>query len=255
MTIIWSTIRCGFRITRLLLQFAIGIIKSSLLRMKYGSQWYYNDVGSETIQQWMQRVCRIIGLEVNKSGELFQNAPCLIVANHISWLDIIALASSLPSSFISKSELRKWPIIGFLAGNTGTIFINRNNRHELNSTINAITTSIKNGKSVILFPEGTTTNGNSIKRFKSALFQSAIDSNCNIQPITIQYRRNLNFDSIAPYINNDNFIFHIIKIMFQAKTKVNLYLNKEIIPNDKNRQTLTTLTQSTINSTLNLDTI
>ncbi len=170
-------------------------------------------------------------------------------------MDIITLASSIPSSFVSKDELKKWPIIGSLAGNTGTIFISRNNRHELNATINLITTSIKNGESVILFPEGTTTNGNTIKRFKSALFQSAINSNCNIQPITIQYRRNHQLGSIAPYIDNNNFIFHIIKIMYQSKTRVNLNINKEIISKDKKRQTLTSLTQSTIKSTLFLDTI
>ncbi len=257
MRIIKNNIRCCFRLCRLMAQFAIGIVNSAALRFKYGSNWYYTDVGSDTIQKWMQKVCVIIGLKVRTSGDLFQESASLIVANHVSWLDIIALASTIKSTFISKSELRKWPIIGSLAGNSGTIFIKRNSRQELSMAINTISSVLNNGKSVILFPEGTTTNGKSVKKFKSSIFQSAINSNCNIQPITIQYIRNNKIDILAPYIDDNNFVLHLLKIMSQAQTIVSLHANKKIVTLNEDRHYLTTISQYKIENTLsfNLDVI
>lgn len=248
-----NTIRCFIRLIRLLLQFATGLFKSLLFRLKYGVHWYDTDIGGETIQQWMQQVCAIIGLKVNKSGELLQPSAALIVANHVSWLDIIALSSTVKSSFISKSELKKWPIIGSLAKSSGTIFIKRNSRSELTLAINSISSVIQKGKSVILFPEGTTTNGNSVKRFKSSLFQSAINSNCTIQPITIRYIRNNKLDTIAPYIDRDNFVIHLLRIMCQPQTTVVLHINKKIIAVNERRQDLTVASQNKIELALNFN--
>ncbi len=247
-----SSIRCSVRIIRLIIHFIIGILISLLLRVIYGAQWYYNDIGSKTIQRWMQKASKIIGLKIIKSGELFQTKSVLYVANHVSWLDILAISSTVQTSFISKFELKKWPIIGFLANNTGTIFIKRANKSDINFVINNISDHLKKGKSVMLFPEGTTTNGALIKKFKSSLFQSAIDSNSKIQAIAIRYIRNKKLDTLAPYIDNHNFIIHIFRIMAQPETNVNLYINKEITTNNNNRQNLRFETHIQIKTSLDL---
>jgi len=251
MRTIKNNIRCLIRLFQLFPQFLIGIIESALLRHKYGAHWHHTDIGSEAIQQWMQKICRIIGLNIKITGELLQPSASLIVANHVSWLDIVALSSTVKSSFISKSELKKWPIIGSLAGGSGTIFIDRTSRRELGVAIDSISKVIKKGKSVILFPEGTTTNGSTVNRFKSSLFQSAIKSNCTIQPITIRYIRNNQTDTIAPYIDDNNFFIHLLRILRQANTTVRLHINKEIIPNNDNRQNLTFQSHTKIKLALN----
>jgi len=252
MNIIINSIRCFVRFFRLLLQFIIGLSKSSLLRIKYGPSWYFTECGSKSIQLWMQQTSVIIGLKINVSGEIIPKSASLIVANHISWLDIVALSSTIKSTFISKSELQHWPILGILACKSGTLFIKRNNRKELNQAISSVTNILQKGRSVILFPEGTTTSGHSVKKFKSAFFQSAINSNCNIQPITIQYSRNNKRDTLAPYIDNNNFVIHLLRIMSQSNTIVCLRINKQIKPNKKNRYMLTHKSQQTIETALNI---
>lgn len=110
----------------------------------------------------------------------------MVVANHISWSDIHALNSVTPLKFIAKSEIKNWPIFGYLA-KTNAIFIDRTKRHEAANTVETLTKNLKAGANVCLFPEGTTTVGNEVKSFKSSLIQAAIQAESTIYPVAIHY--------------------------------------------------------------------
>ncbi|WP_274584713.1 1-acylglycerol-3-phosphate O-acyltransferase [Neisseria leonii] len=111
----------------------------------------------------------------------------LIVANHVSWLDIFALAALLPAGFIAKQEIRRWPLVGRMAANVGTVFINRSERRDVDGINRAVAAALQNGRNVCFFPEAQTSDGLNVLPFKAALFQSAADTGALVQPVALRY--------------------------------------------------------------------
>lgn len=129
-------------------------------------------------------ICWSIGLRVEVRGEPFAT-HALIVANHISWTDILALGSCAPMRFVAKSEVRRWPLLGWLARVNPTLFIDRGARCGVRGQIAALAKSLDRGR-VALFPEGTTGNGSAVLPFNPALFEGA--DLRPVQPVSIRYR-------------------------------------------------------------------
>ena len=134
--------------------------------------------------------CFTAGIKVILKGRPVQKGPCLFLSNHISYLDILVLGSKLNASFVSKADVRKWPIFGLYATLQGTVFIERTKR-TIKKQKFAILNRLQKGGSLILFPEGTTHTGMSVLPFKSSLLDSVEDatllSRLKIQPISLTY--------------------------------------------------------------------
>lgn len=114
--------------------------------------------------------------------------PVLYVANHISWIDIIALAGIVPADFIAKQEVRGWPLIGWLAEVGGTLFVRRGDFAATRGMEQQMVARLTLSRSLILFPEGTTTLGDIPKPFRPRLYQAAIRAGVPVQPVAISYR-------------------------------------------------------------------
>lgn len=128
---------------------------------------------------------------------------CLLVANHISWVDIFVINTIAPSAFISKAEVRTWPFIGWLAAKNETVFLRRGSRGHakiINAEIGAL---LDAGRNVALFPEGTTTDGSHVLHFHAALLQPAIESGHAIQPMAISYSDANGLRTRAPAYDGD----------------------------------------------------
>jgi 1-acyl-sn-glycerol-3-phosphate acyltransferase len=137
-------------------------------------------------QRWSRQLLDILGVRLD--AHLTGVAPgSLIVANHISWLDIYALNAARPMAFISKSEVRRWPLIGWLAANTDTVFLNRGSRRHAKAVNAQISGLLKADKDVAMFPEGTTTDGTHLLDFHGALLQPAVDTGRPVQPVALSY--------------------------------------------------------------------
>ncbi|MDX1812789.1 MAG: lysophospholipid acyltransferase family protein [Gammaproteobacteria bacterium] len=163
---------------------------------------------------------QILGLKISTSGKCIKQ-PALLVANHISWLDIVVIGSQCPTAFLSKSEVGNWPLIGYLAKTSGTLFVKRDSKKNVRETREKIESTISDGRSVVVFPEGTTTNGQSIKPFKSSFYQSAIESGVAVQAIALNYPTTDDGSlSHAPFIDDDAFFTHLIKVLKEPKTEV-----------------------------------
>ncbi len=138
----------------------------------------------------------------------------LVVANHVSWLDIFAIAVLLPSSFIAKQEIRKWPLIGRMAANVGTVFINRAERKDIDGINQAVGTALRNGQNVCFFPEAQTSDGLNVLPFKAALFQSAADTGAPVQPFALRYYDAEGQRSTVPsYVGNTNLLTSLWRIV------------------------------------------
>jgi len=130
---------------------------------------------------------RAVGVRLSVEGHA-PAAGALLVANHVSWLDVLALASHMPAAvFVAKSEVRDWPAIGWLATRAGTLFLKRSSGRSLLRIKENISAVLAAGRNVALFAEGTTSNGSDVLPFRSGLLQAAVDSARPVQAVAIAY--------------------------------------------------------------------
>nr|TFG53849.1 MAG: 1-acyl-sn-glycerol-3-phosphate acyltransferase [Hyphomicrobiales bacterium] len=152
-----------------------------------------------TIPKFYHRsLCKMIGIRVRVFGEPLTSGG-LLLANHSSWLDIIILSSICPFTFVAKSEVNSWPLFGFLARLQSTIFVRRGEKSRTLSDREIIRNRIDSGEEIVIFPEGTSSDGNRVLPFKSALLSAAElplhdeqgpDSETKVQPVSIAYVAN-----------------------------------------------------------------
>jgi len=168
-------------------------------------------------KEWLQKVVNVIGLEVTVKGESTQNKQsALWVANHISWMDI-AVVGSQGVTFLSKSEIRKWPLIGWLGEQGGTIFIQRGGKNASQVAAKAIAEKIQDDDSVLVFPEGTTSSGGKVRRFHARIFAPALDHQLLVQAIAIQYVDDNGQMHPKALWNDQLFFSNLIGVLGQAK--------------------------------------
>ena len=117
-----------------------------------------------------RRVCGLVGLTIATEGAPVHDGPVLIVANHVSWLDIVLLSAVAPVSFVAKKEVAAWPFVATLARLQRTVFVDRERRHKVQDTADEILGRLKDGDAIVLFAEGTSSDGNRVLAFKTSLF-------------------------------------------------------------------------------------
>jgi 1-acyl-sn-glycerol-3-phosphate acyltransferase len=141
---------------------------------------------------WVRRYLALLGwmlgLRTQDRGRP-AGAPALLVGNHISWLDILALGGRTEVSFIAKAEIADWPLVGFLARVAGCVFVARDRRAATRTQADAVAESLRGGQSFVLFAEGGTGDGITIAPFRAGLFASAIEAGVKVQPVAIDYGR------------------------------------------------------------------
>lgn len=141
--------------------------------------------------------CAVIGVRITQIGERTRESPALILSNHASWLDIIVLGAIAPVVFVAKSEVANWPLFGWLAKLQRTVFVERERRHKTGDAARAMGDRLLGGDAVVLFPEGTSSDGIRILPFRSALIGSvhhAIGDSTHhdrvtVQPVSLAYVR------------------------------------------------------------------
>jgi 1-acyl-sn-glycerol-3-phosphate acyltransferase len=179
-------------------------------------------------QRWHCRLLGILGLRLRVEGVPLRE-PHITVANHVSWLDIPVLGAIEPTRFVGKSEIREWPIAGWLATAAGTFFIRRAKGGSA-PLLERLVPHLRNAGSVVLFPEGTTTDGSQLLPFHSRLFSAAIDSDCPVQPVTLQYGLSLDGENVAPFIGNDSLFAHVLRVLRTPALQVRVLYGPPIRP-------------------------
>jgi 1-acyl-sn-glycerol-3-phosphate acyltransferase len=185
---------------------------------------------------FMRRLSAALPFEVEVRGELPQG-PHLWLSNHVSWTDIPLLGQLLPLSFLSKAEVRTWPLAGWLAHKAGTLFIRRGSgdsallARQLHRHLSA-------GRQLLIFPEGTTTDGLQVRTFHGRLLTSAIDTGTPLQPVAIRYLRDGETDPIAPFIGDDDLPSHLLRLFAADRAKVQIQLLTPIASAGQERNVL-----------------
>lgn len=175
------------------------------------------------IRWWHARLCKILNLEVRVQGERVKDQELLWVSNHVSWLDIPVLGSRFPVYFLSKAEIAKWPVVGWFSKIAGTLFIKRG-AGDAGQITEQLSLHLQEGRHVLFFPEGTTTDGTGIKRFFHHLFSSAVSVDAPVQPVVLRYSDENNQLHPRAAFGDISFFSHAVGILKEKKVIVDVVL-------------------------------
>ena len=136
---------------------------------------------------WSAKLLGILNIAPVVEGEPPPQAAAMIVANHVSWVDIFLISSVRPTRFVAKSEIRGWPVAGWIAERAGTLFIRRDQMRDMARIDARVREMLAEGDCVGLFPEGITTEGDELRKFHSSLFEPAVANGARVHPAAIRY--------------------------------------------------------------------
>jgi 1-acyl-sn-glycerol-3-phosphate acyltransferase len=170
------------KLPRLALQFARG---ASVVALRFPAL-NAAQKGLE-IQRWARQVLAILEIEVQANTPLPAGFAGLVVANHLSWLDVLVLQSLMPVAFVAKTEVRHWPVVGYLAQACATIFVDRSSARSAHAMVEDTAAAMLRGRAVVVFPEGTSSDGTRLGHFHANIFESAIRAAAPVQLLTLQY--------------------------------------------------------------------
>ena len=188
-------------------------------------------------QLWQRFVCFLMGIRITVTGKPASDRPLLLLSNHNSWLDIPILASVAPVSFVAKQEVAGWPVVGFLARTQRTVFVDRDRRHATGAQADAVAGRLSKGDIMVLFAEGTSSDGNKVLPFRSALVGAAQRAIANggadgevatVQPVAIAYPKMLGLPlgrqhrPLVAWYGGADLLPHLKRILSEGGVDVNV---------------------------------
>lgn len=161
---------------------------------------------------WLRRGAAIIGIKVMVHGAPSEE-PCLRLANHISWLDILVLATQSDAGFVAKAEVGAWPLIGWLARVGNTEFVTRGEHASVRRIIQRLASRLAAGESMTVFPESTSHGSVIPARFRPRLLQAAVDAGAHVQPVAIYYGADPEVMERVAFVGEDTFLSHLWRLL------------------------------------------
>jgi len=211
-----------YRSVRMSVHLAQGIATTALV-----FPWIEPPKRKALIRRWSDRVLRILRVEAQLHGTA-QGRPrggFLIVANHVSWLDIFVLNTLQPARFVAKAELARWPLVGWLISGVGTLYIDRAHRRHAHDINRHAAQALASGDVVAIFPEGQTSDGRDVLHFHGSLLQPIVDVEGDVQPIAIRYRTPGGEHNDAPsYVGDMSFVTSFWRIVGERSLVVEIHL-------------------------------
>ncbi len=174
-------IQLAWRLARVFLHLLAGLATCALV-----FPWAGGALRERLTRRWSRHLLGVCRVSVEEAGGVPALEHALIVANHVSWLDIFVINSLHPCRFVAKAEIRAWPVLGWLAARAGTVFIARGNRRDLRHTFKGIVGVLRQGERVAFFPEGTTGLQGTVLPFHANLLEAAIDAKVAVQPYALE---------------------------------------------------------------------
>jgi 1-acyl-sn-glycerol-3-phosphate acyltransferase len=140
------------------------------------------------VQAWSAQLLAVLGVQLVVRGQPPKSGPMLLVANHISWLDIAVLHAARYCRFVAKSQIKTWPVVGSLATGIGTLYVARESRRDAMRVVHHMADALRAGDVLAIFPEGTTSDGSGLLAFHANLFQATIAAQTPVQPLSLDYQ-------------------------------------------------------------------
>jgi lyso-ornithine lipid O-acyltransferase len=237
------------RLTGLLPGLLLGIWLALLLALCEGLRLKN---ASQRRARWTQRflgaLARRLPYEYRLLGTL-PTQPMLWVSNHVSWADVLVLGQLAPLTFLSKADVRQWPLLGWLARRAGTLFIRRGAGESAPLRLE-MAAHLRQGGSLLVFPEGTTTDGSGTTTFHGRLLGAAIEAGVAVQPVALKYLRGDQLDPVAPFIGDDALWPHLKRLFQHPVAVVEVHLLAPLTSQGQDRSSLARLARLAIDERL-----
>lgn len=214
----------------------LALLPTHLVCLRFGLAWQ-----NRIPRLWHRAICAIIGIRIIHHGSPDQRRPLMLVSNHVSWKDILVLGASADVSFVAKAEVRSWPVFGLLARWQRTIFVEREQRQKTGEQANEMAERLAAGDIVVLFPEGTTSDGNRMLDIKSSLFAAATSAVpasptglVHVQPVALAYTRIHGLPMghyhrpIAAWPGDIELVPHLMTILKEGAIDVDIHFGETI---------------------------
>lgn len=209
-----------------------------------------NNDQSEKIRLWFKKILDIIEVKTIIRGDVKQG-NFLIISNHSSWLDIIILGSTFKTTFLSKIEVSKWPVIGKITTAVDMLFINRGEKDAASQAVSGISKFLSHNRNVAIFPEGTSSGGKKLLNFKPRLFASCIDTGCPVQCVIIKYPyKNKNIHPSVPFVRGNSLFLNILRVLFQRDLVAEITITELIETKGKDRKSISNECYQTVKNIL-----
>lgn len=240
-----STLRATWRLSRVAFHLLAGLWLVWFTFPRLGSQMQH-----VRIQVWALKMLRVLGLELQVKGQAPEFGPMLLVANHISWVDIVVMHAVRHCRFVSKDNVAKWPLIATLANAGGTLYITRESRRDALRVMHAMVDCLRQGDVLAIFPEGTTGDGRALLPFHANLLQAAITANAPAQAVALSFvDGETGVRSLAPcYLGNDTLLQSLWRTVRARKLVAVVHFGKPEFACERDRRTWVADLRSTIDT-------
>ncbi len=241
----WRALVALWRLLASLSWFGLCLPVIAVALLSPGGSYVHNPRSRWLVAGFSRVFCRLLGFRQLPQGRL-PDRPGLVVANHLSWLDILLLLGWLPVQFVSKAEVRDWPVIGLLAEKAGTLFLVRGDGQSAERIRQCMTESLQRGSWVAVFPEGRTHDDGRVHRFHGRLLQSALDAGRPVWPVALRFERGGLVCPEPAFRPRESLPANYLRLLFQPPTRVVLGFRPPIEPEGMDRRNLAASAQAAI---------
>jgi 1-acyl-sn-glycerol-3-phosphate acyltransferase len=240
-------LRLLYRLPLLLLHLLLGLPLALLASIPPLPRIRLGGRGLDVVMEswWTATACRLFGLRIIVTGQVEESAS-LVVANHISWLDVPLLYSVAPMGFVSKAEVVNWPILGFIARFGNSLFHHRGSHDSARNVLVAMIERLQLGKRVTIFPEGGILPGEHIKPFHARMFAAAIESGAAVQPMMLRYVKDGRHYQDIRFRRGENFIANFFRLLSQPVRLAEVAILQPVASKDQPRKQLANAAQLAI---------
>lgn len=200
------------RTPAILLWLLIGVALASLVALAGPWKRQQRRLRIRIADFWLSGALRFIGVHVRIVGQP-QTGAVLFAANHVTWMDILVLSSVCGARFVAKAEVGSWPLLGWFAKEGGTVFIRRGDNASFTAVVERMRAELAQGERLILFPEGTTSNGHELRRFRSRLFAAASDPGVWVQPVGLRYAGTGDASEKIPFVGDETIFANLWRVL------------------------------------------
>lgn len=237
--------RLPWLLVHLLLSLPLAVIaQMKLLRDQYWGRYTLEDhIG----RWWCRGLLKIFGLRIRCYGELNHDAV-LLVANHISWLDIIALLSLRMVRFVAKDEIRRWPVIGWLVTRARTVYVARGCSDSAQQVMSTMQERLREGQTIAIFPEGGIPEVPTVARFRHRLFDAAVATGNDVEPVVLRYHIAGRMDKSPGFWPDEHFLANFFRLLGGPPGVVEVFILPRISSQNHTSRELAALAETQVRS-------
>ena len=185
-------------------------------------------VSHAAVRWWARGLLRVFGMRVRGVGTPLAGGT-MFVANHVSWIDIMALHSQHMMGFIAKAEIRRWPVIGWITSHGETIYLHRGNANSLGDVMAEMSERLRAGRAVAAFPEGGTRDGRALGAFHARIFTAAVDADAPVQPVALCFGERCEAQPIVAFARGESFMGNFVRLLGEPPRPVTVRFLEPIL--------------------------